>query len=310
MDPAAFRERFSGQARRRREQRYGNTVAVSGLLAVGNVCRNRCEYCGLRAPNHRLSRYRLGFEEISRSLDGIREQGISRLFLISGEDPGADVDMLCRAISFATQGGFRVMLGLGVPAESHYRAFRDAGAQLYALKFETSNPEIFARMKPDISFEDRLSAIRRVRPSGMRLGSGNIVGLPGQTVEDLVRDIQLMLDLEIDWAPIVPYLPSPATPLGRTQPMGSVDLLLREIALLRLHLPEVLITAGQPRQDSSLGFADPEGTKDALQAGGNLLFVDLTPRDRQEDFAITPQRVLPRLEAIDRVLAELELVRE
>ncbi len=101
----------------RREERHGNKIAVSGLPAVGNICRNRCEYCGLRAPYHRLSRYRLGFEEISRSLDGIREQGISRLFLISGEDPGADVDMLCRAVSFATESGFRerALLRLHLP---------------------------------------------------------------------------------------------------------------------------------------------------------------------------------------------------
>jgi biotin synthase-like enzyme len=92
--------------------------------------------------------------------------------------------------------------------------------------------------------------------------------------------------------------------------MGSVDLLLREIALLRYLIPDTLITAGQPTQDSKLGFADPEGSKEAIRVGANLLFVDLTPDIRKESFAITQNRFLPRLEEIDKLLIEIGLERE
>jgi biotin synthase len=136
------------------------------------------------------------------------------------------------------------------------------------------------------------------------------VGLPGERVEDVAADIRLTAELGASWAPVVPYLPAPNTPLGQTQPMGSVETLLREIALLRIALPDALITAGQPAQGSKLGFADPEGTKAAIAAGANLLFVDLTPKERREDFAITAQRILPRLEAIDTLLEEVGLRRE
>lgn len=310
MEPEGFRESYFEPARRARSEHYGSTIAVSGLLAVSNICRNRCTYCGLRAPNTAVPRYRLGLDDIKRSLEGIREQGIGRLFLISGEDPGLDMEEMRRAVEYAVRLGFQVMLGLGVLDSGDYRELRQTGADLYALKFETSNPRIFSAVKPDISLEERLQAIDEVREAGLELGSGNIVGLPGERIEDLAADIELMEELQISWAPIVPYLPAPNTPLGENQPMGSVELLLREIALVRLALPQALITAGQPRQGSDLGFADPEGTKEALAAGANLLFVDLTPRDRREDFAITPRRILPRLEEIDALLAELGLRRE
>lgn len=309
MDMADFQEQYYPQAVQARRRYFGRRIAVSGLLAVSNYCRNSCEFCGLRAPNTELRRFRLSLDEMKRALDGIREQGIRRLFLISGEDPELDLQELLSAVEYASEQGFLVMLGLGVYPPSVYAELRDAGASLYALKFETSNPEIFASVKPDISFEERMSSIEAVRSVELKLGSGNIVGLPGEELEDIANDIELMIKLDIDWAPVVPYLPSPATPLGKSQNMGSVERLLKEIALLRIALPDALITAGQPTQDSKLGFADPQGAKDAIAAGANLLFVDLTPKERRETFAITSKRILPRLDKIDKLLVDLGLER-
>ncbi|MFP4619427.1 MAG: radical SAM protein [Spirochaetaceae bacterium] len=310
MDLPEFRESFFIRAGELRAQHYGNTIAVAGLLALGNICKNRCLYCGLRGPNTELPRFRLSVDEIKRALEGIREQGIHRLFMISGEDPGRSSKELVESVRHASKLGFRVMLGFGVLPSEVYAELKEAGAELYALKFETSNPRIFSSVKPDISFDERMQSIYDVQKAGFALGSGNIVGLPGESLDDIASDIELMERLKVDWAPVVPYLPSPATPLGKTHPMGSVELLLKEIALVRLALPFTLITAGQPTQGSPLGFADPQGTKDAIAAGANLLFIDLTPKERREDFAITSRRVLPRLESIDSILADLELERE
>ncbi|MFO7848710.1 MAG: radical SAM protein [Spirochaetia bacterium] len=309
-EPQEFRELFYKKAVEERARHYGNTIAVSGLLALGNICRNRCLYCGLRGPNSEIKRFRLSLDEIKRSLDGIRKQGIGRLFMISGEDPGRSPEDLVEAVRYASNLGFSVMLGFGVLSTELYGELRDAGASVYALKFETSNPQIFSSLKPDTSFEDRMQEIYEIGKAGLQLGSGNIVGLPGESLDDIAADIELTERLEVTWAPIVPYMPSPSTPLGKTHPMGSVELLLKEIALVRTALPSTLITAGQPTQGSTLGFADPQGTKDAISAGANLLFVDLTPKERREDFAITSHRILPRIESIDRLLEELGLERE
>jgi biotin synthase len=307
---AAFHLTYHHKAKVARQRYFGNRIAVAGLLAISNYCRNSCDYCGLRAPNDKIPRYRLSLDEIKKSINGIRDHGIRKLFLISGEDPGIVMDDVLKAIEFAAGQGLSIMLGLGVYHRSVYTSMRNAGAELYALKFETSNEEIFSSVKPDITMDERMDAIRDVKESGLKLGSGNIVGLPGETVDDIARDILLMKELDIDWAPVVPYMPAPNTPLGVRQPMGSVDLLLREIALLRYLIPDTLITAGQPTQDSKLGFADPEGSKEAIRVGANLLFVDLTPDIRKESFAITQNRFLPRLEEIDKLLIEIGLERE
>jgi len=307
---AAFRLTYHHKAKDARQRYFGNRIAVAGLLAISNYCRNSCDYCGLRAPNDKIPRYRLSLDEIRLSINGIRDHGIRRLFLISGEDPGIAVDDVLKAVEFAAGQGLSVMLGLGVYPRSVYTSMRNAGAELYALKFETSNEDIFSSVKPDISMEERMDAIRDVKEAGLKLGSGNIVGLPGETVDDIARDILLMKELDIDWAPVVPYMPAPNTPLGVRQPMGPVDLLLREIALVRYLIPDSLITAGQPTQDSKLGFADPDGSRDAINTGANLLFVDLTPDTRKESFAITQNRFLPRLEEIDRLLIDIGLERE
>jgi biotin synthase len=155
-----------------------------------------------------------------------------------------------------------------------------------------------------------MDCIRAVTPLGMELGSGNIIGLAGQTIDDLVNDIILMRQLDIAWAPIVPYLPAPGTPMAETTPMGDVSLLLREIAILRLLMPRTIITAGQPKQGSKLGFADPEGNRDALGAGANILFVDITPHAMRRDFQITPGRILPGVSHIDTLLEGMGLTRQ
>jgi len=310
MDFREFRICSYQKAVSERQRYYGNRIAVAGLLAISNYCRNSCEFCGLRAPNDKIPRYRLSLSEMKKSIEGVRDHGIRRLFLISGEDPKINMKEILETIEFAADQGLSVMLGLGVQSREVYSSMRNAGAELYALKFETSNSGIFSEVKPDITFEERMSSIHEVKEAGLKLGSGNIIGLPGEKVEDIASDIELMCDLTVDWAPVVPYLPAPNTPLGRVQPMGSVDLLLKEIALLRALIPDTLITAGQPSRDSKLGFADPKGTTDALEAGANLLFVDLTPNSKKDDFAITQNRFLPRLEEIDKLLIGMGLERE
>jgi biotin synthase len=204
-----------------------------------------------------------------------------------------------------------VTLGLGEYPEEVLKAFSDAGCDCYTLKFETSNREMFHRIKPTSDYDSRLDCIRKVKPLGMELGSGNIIGLEGQTPLDVARDILLMKELDIDWAPVVPYLPAPGTPMAETTPMGDVVLLLREIAILRIMMPKVIITGGQPTQGSKLGFADPEGNRHALMSGANILFVDITPYAVRRDFQITPGRILPGVSQVDSLLesAGLERIR-
>jgi biotin synthase len=305
-----FREQVIPAARAVTRREFGNEIFACGLLAFSNICINDCTYCGLRVSNTALPRMRLPVEDMRRAVERFRETGLDRVFLVSGEDRAYSVEDIAGVTAFATSLGFHVTLGLGEYPEEALRVFQQAGCDCYTLKFETANREMFRRCKPTADFDSRMACIRSVKPLGMELGSGNIVGLEGQTIDDLVNDILLMRQLDIDWAPVVPYLPAPGTPMAETTPMGDVSLLLREISLLRLLLPRSIITAGQPKQGSTLGFADPEGNRDALEAGANILFVDITPHAMRRDFQITPGRILPGVSHVDELLEGMGLARK
>ncbi len=305
-----FRKQVIPAARETTRREFGNEAFVCGLLAFSSVCVNDCTYCGLRVSNTALPRMRLPVEDIGRAIDRFRETGLDRVFLVSGEDRSYSVEDIASVASYAKSLGFHVTLGIGEYPEDDMKAFRDAGCDCYTLKFETSNREMFRRCKPTSNYDRRLACIRSAKPLGMELGSGNIVGLEGQTVDDLAEDILLMRELDIDWAPVVPYLPAPGTPMAESVPMGDVSLLLREIAILRILMPRAIITAGQPKQGSKLGFADPEGNRDALEAGANILFVDITPHAMRRDFQITPGRILPGVGHVDRLLESVGMKRK
>ncbi len=297
-------------AREITRREFGNEIFVCGLLAFSNICINDCTYCGLRISNSALPRMRLPADDIGRAIERFRETGLDRVFLVSGEDRTYSVEDIAVVTAFAKSLGFHVTLGLGEYPEEDLRSFREAGCDCYTLKFETSSRKMFRRCKPTSDYDGRLACIRSVKPLGMELGSGNIVGLEGQAIDDLVNDILLMRELGIDWAPVVPYLPAPGTPMAETTPMGDVSLLLREIAVLRIMNPRVIITAGQPRQGSNLGFADPDGNRDALSTGANILFVDITPHALRRDFQITPGRILPGVSHVDNLLESMGLERK
>ncbi len=294
-------------AREVTQREFNGGVFVSGLLAVSNYCRNDCTYCGLRVSNANLPKFRLPLDEIRRASDSLRESGLDRIFFVSGEDRGFRADDILKMAEYAKGIELHVTIGMGVYPESVLREMKDAGTDCYTLKFETSNRAMFDKIKPTADFDERMKCIETIKQTGLELGSGNIVGLEGQTLDDITADILLMHELGIDWAPVVPYLPAPGTPMAETTPMGNVALTLRELSLIRVLMPRTIITAGQPSQGSKLGFADPDGNRAALEAGANILFIDITPLAIRKNFAITPGRLLPGLAPIENLLESMGL---
>ena len=309
LDDETFDRDFRKRALEIRQREFEDTLFVSGLLAFSSYCVNDCTYCGLRRSNAAIPRYRLSADEIIRVIDSFSDNGIRRIFLVSGEDRGYPVEDILRTVDHAHTRGLHVTLGCGVYDFNTLLRFREAGADCYTIKFESSDSKLFHSAKPTADFDRRMECIHNVKRAGMELGSGNIIGLAGQTLDILTADIMLMRDLAIDWAPVVPYLPAPGTPMAADTPMGDVALTLRVLSILRLMMPRLLITAGQPSPGSKLGFADPDGNRAALAAGANLLFVDMTPHAVRKDFDITPGRVLPGLAHIDRLLESAGLRR-
>lgn len=284
-------------------------VYIGGLLALTNVCVNNCHYCGLNRNNGEIKRFTLDDNQVISSIRATKELGLKRLLLIGGENPKIKLNQYIKYIEEAKKCDLEINLAMGVFSKKEYKMLKDAGLDFYTIKFEVSNSTVFNQCNPDILFEDRMKAIREVKDVGLKLGTGSIVGLKNQSLDDMVNDILLTKELEADWAPIVPYIPAKNSIMGSDTPYGNVDLLLRSISILRLLLPKAQISAGQPTQDSKIGFGDEKGNIEAMRHGANKLFVEVTPLALQKDFEITDGRKLLKLEKINRMINAVNLKR-
>ena len=283
---------------------HDNTLYGTAMLGYTNICRNQCLYCGMRASN-RIPRFSLPKEDVLESVMLAKERGFTRVFLISGEDPKhhfADLLWLTERIA---GNGMRLSLACGEHERSQFRELADAGAAEYVIKFEMSQKEMFDYMNPSTTFEKRMAAIEAVKDSGMDLASGNIIDYPGQTREMIAQDILLMKELEISWAPVVPYMPTMGTPLQQqgAKP-GSRILALKEIAVLRQMMPDIRITAQQPGDDLTKGLADAQGNLDAIAAGADILFCDLLPEAKAQAFRVVDDRKLKNEEHLHKMADE------
>lgn len=305
-----FSDEVSAKAKEVHRQNNGDRLTAVAMFGYDNICKNQCLYCGMRASNSGVKRYRLPPESVREASRAAAEQGFQRIFFVSGEDPRYGFENLLTIIRDAKELGLHVSLACGEFTREEFRAIRDAGADQCVLKFEMSQPEVFNRLNPSTTFERRMQGIRFIKESGMDLASGNIVDYPGQTTEQIAEDILLMRDLEISWAPIIPYLPAQNTPLAKEGGRGDILLNLREISLIRLMLPNAHITAQQPGNDLRKGLADEEGNLLALNAGADMLFADLLPGDLSAEFSVIDNRVTLGLEHIRRMasLSSMHLV--
>ena len=301
MPEEVFRERILPQAGKTAEETFHRTLRVTSMMGYTNICKNNCLYCGMRAGNPSLPRYRIPPEQVTACFLDAAGQGYGRAFLIAGEDPLYGFDHLLSIVRSLKDRGMYISLACGEYEKARYEELAAAGVDEYVLKFEMSDPESFNRLNPSTSFDRRMKAVETIRSLGMKLASGNIVDWPGQTVEELANDLLLMRQLEISWAPIIPYLPAAGTPLAKEGGRGRLAVLYREIALLRLMMPDVHITAQQPGPDLKKGLADPEGNLAAVRAGADLLFFDLLPDAQARNFRVIDDRNISGPEHVFRL---------
>ncbi len=290
MPEAQFEEEVAPEAAKLRDDRKDGSLLAMAMLGYDNVCKNQCLYCGMRASNSGVKRYRLAPEDVIASARMASENGFRHIFLVSGEDPKYGFDNLLHIVEAIHEMGMHQSLACGEYSPEQYRELKSAGAEEYVMKFEMSDEETFNRLNPSTNFKKRMSAIESVKASGMKLASGNIVGFPGQSCDQLAEDILLMKKLEISWAPVIPYMPAQNTPLAAEGGVGDLLTNRKEIALLRLMMPDVNITAQQPGKDLRNGLADPQGNRDAILSGANVLFCDLLPDALAKNFRVIDNR--------------------
>ncbi len=273
-------------------------IIVRSMVGYSNRCKNRCLYCGMRAPNKEVKRYWTPVDEIIQYGKLAHDLGFSRIFLVSGEDRKYTIDDICRFINEIHNMGLYITLAAGEFSEEQYREMKSAGLDEYMCKFEMAQPDVFNRLNPSTNFEKRLATNYAIKSAGLKLGSGNIVDYPGQTLEMCAEDIMLTAELGVSWAPVIPFMPAKNAPLSAEGGPGRLSVLYREIAILRLMIPGVDITAQQPGPDLRKGLADPESNYAAIMAGANTLFCELLDPAKSKDFGVIDDRKVAGTEHI------------
>lgn len=259
----------------------GRHVFVRGLVEFSSICRRNCLYCGLRAQNRELGRYRMSQEEIVEAACAARDAGVDTIVLQSGEG-ACQAEWLAEVVKEVRQKtALPVTLSVGERPEADYRLWRDAGASRYLIKHETADPALYARLHPGYQLQERLDALATLRDLGYEIGSGFMIGLPGQTLESLAADIALCRDLHVDMCGAGPFIAQGNTPFAG-EVSGSPDLALRVLSALRLALPWANLPA-----TTALATVDPvSGQTSGLRAGANVLMPSFTPQPYAAGYTI------------------------
>lgn len=268
----------------------GQLVYLRGIIEFSNICDKDCLYCGIRRSNPNAKRFMIPEKDMIETAMWAYENNYGSLVLQSGERTDEKfVSMIERVVSEIkqrTDGKLGITLCLGEQTEEVYRRWYEAGAHRYLLRIESSSPELYRSLHPeDHDFEARLECIGMLQKIGYQTGTGVLIGVPGQTVDQLVNDLLLYKRLDIDMIGMGPYLVHHETPLAETVKDYDGDrqlkLGLKMIAAARLLLKDVNIAS-----TTALQALHPEGRELGLLAGGNIIMPNITDVEYRKGYQL------------------------
>lgn len=278
-------EKLLREADKVRHDNVGDEVHLRGLIEFSNICRNNCLYCGIRRDNKLLQRYRMSEDELIETARRGAELGFKTIVMQSGEDMYYDTGRMCRIIETIKKFDVAVTLSLGERKYEEYKDFRNAGADRYLMRIETTDKDLYHRLDPAMSWQHRYECLLMLKELGYELGSGSMVGLPGQSVESIADDLLFMQELEVDMAGIGPFIPHQQTPLKDTAG-GTLNLALRTMALMRIMLPDINIPA-----TTAMESLHPQGRIKALQSGANVVMPNITEGEYRKLYELYPGKI-------------------
>jgi biotin synthase len=291
------REDLFAQARAARHEAYGDMVIVRAVCEVTNLCRVDCDFCPMRRSNtrHNDIYHQTPAEMIDTAL-GAHAAGINVICLQGGEVPQTTrtVGAALPTIRNLYEGDVELLLNLGNKTHAEYDFLREQGATSYIIKHETSDPDLFARLRHE-ALDSRVECLTDLLQLGYKVGSGMIVGLPGQSLESIARDIIWCRDLGVHMMSAAPFIPAPDTPLAGQVP-GDGELTLNVIAAMRLANPAWTIPSV-----SAMRALDGGGQRRGFDAGANVIVYNATPAAHRDRYLIYGK---------DRKVSGLEYVRQ
>lgn len=283
------------EANRVRKEHVGDTVHLRAIIEFSNICKRQCIYCGLNRDNKELPRFRMSRDEIIETAAKAVEAGYRTIVLQSGEEDGIEKEWLGEVIadikSMMVPGTYEapaITVSCGEKDEDTYRYLYEKGADRYLLKHETADPELYDRLHPCGTLESRVKCLRTLKRMGYETGSGFMVGLPGQSLETLGRDLLLLTEIPCRMAGIGPFISNPKTPLAG-KPNGDPELTRRAVAIARLLLPDAnlpLTTALSilSQEETANGTI----TENPFEFGANVIMKKVTPDEYKAAYEIYP----------------------
>jgi biotin synthase len=276
-----------------RDKFVKNRVYLRGLIEFSNYCYKDCYYCGIRKSNKNVIRFNLDDKSILNAARYALDNRFGSIVLQSGELSGLNfrqrISNLLMEIQEMSEGKLRITLSCGEQDEETYQEWFDQGATRYLLRIETSNKDLYYKLHPEDqrhSFENRLNCLRTLKAIGYQLGTGVMIGLPYQTVDDLADDVIWMKSMNVDMVGMGPYLEHVDTPLYDLKEAlwpaeQRFEMALKMIAVLRIFLKNINIAAS-----TALQSIDKIGREKGIKVGANVFMPNITPGQFRDHYKL------------------------
>lgn len=275
----------------------GNSIHLRGLIEYSNICEKNCLYCGLRKSNPNKNIYTLTDEQIDSCIQQAIELRYGSVALQCGERSSKDfvskITQIIKRIKELSKGKIGITLSCGEQSEATYKEWFEAGAHRYLLRIETSNEELYYKIHPKDekhSFSNRINCLSFLKKIGYQVGTGIMVGLPFQTLEDIANDILFFIQKDVAMVGLGPFIPHEDTPLWKFKDnipnnKERMFLTLKTLALVRIMMPKINMVSATANQT-----LDTLGREKAVVVGANVIMPNLTPTTNRKDYSIYPDK--------------------
>lgn len=287
------REKLFKKAAETKEKYVGNKVYFRGLIEFSNICAKNCFYCGIRAGNNKMERYYVTEEEVLEAVKYAYENKYGSLVIQAGERSDKSFTQqiadLLKKIKDITKGELGITLSLGEQTEETYKLWKENGAHRYLLRIEESNQELYKKLHPNDekhNFDVRLDSLKLLKKLGYQVGTGVMIGLPFQNLENLADDLLFMKEFDIDMVGMGPYIEHEDTPLyqykDQLMPLKDrFELSLKMVAIFRIMMKDINMAA-----TTAMQAIDPLGREKAIKVGANVIMPNLTPVKYRESYLL------------------------
>jgi len=186
------------KSRKIKEKIFGKRIWFRGLIEFSNICKNDCYYCGIRRGNLKQTRFQMSLKEIDDCLKFIKDADYGSGVFQNGEMVSKKFKSELLKIVKLTHKKYPdlgITVSCGEQAYEYLKKLKVAGASHYLLRIETANEKLYKKLHPSsMSWQKRFQCLKDLKKLNYQVGTGVMVGLPGQTDHDLIRDLKFFVE--------------------------------------------------------------------------------------------------------------------